>query len=82
MTQNAVFDRLYGLAQEGKSVENGEVIIIREPPGGEHGYLQGSPLWTTFGERAYVFANEEDAQKLMDEFPDTFAHCRIHRRVP
>lgn len=81
-SKNAVFEHLYGLAQQGKPVENGDVIIIREDPGRGALYLQGSPMWSSFGERAFVFANEADAQELIDKFPDIFENCRVHRSEP
>lgn len=43
-------------------------------------YLQGSPTWTAFGERAYVFASPEDAQRLLDWYPEELEGAKVLER--
>lgn len=62
-----------------KPLEGGLVVIIRAEPEKEEVFLSGNPyLWSAFHDRAFAFANQEDARKLIERFPEQLRHCRVH----
>lgn len=80
----SLFDALLVYARKGKSAEVASVIVSSKEMGGGRSrkavFLQGSPLWTNFGDRAFVFANAADAQWFIDRYPESLAGSQVYER--
>ncbi|BAQ86054.1 hypothetical protein [uncultured Mediterranean phage uvMED] len=77
-----LMDHLIWYNNSDQKIEGNGAVIQKKLPGtsGDHHgswqYLSGSyHTWSTYSERAYIFANEKDAQDLIKKFPEELSEA-------
>lgn len=62
-----------------KPLEGDMIVIAKEEPDREVVFLSGNPyLWSAYDDRAFAFANQEDADVFLRRFPEQLQFCRVH----